>query len=116
MSNVFSIQNNDFSYSKIVTFFNALGLALVAFWGCLVGLTPLAFAQDKEVISIETTVTGNQEQPKVLYIVPWKEATDTTILSLPVTTKLDDVFDHVERVEHQRHVRFVESLSGVEEP
>jgi len=72
-------------------------------------------AQDSEVITIDDTVVGNQEQPKVLYIVPWKSATDATILSLPVKTKMTDVFDHVDRTEHQRHVQFLESLNGLGE-
>lgn len=72
-------------------------------------------AQDNEVITIDDTVVGNQEQPKVLYIVPWKSATDATILSLPIKTKMTDVFDHVDRSEHQRHVQFLESLNGLDE-
>lgn len=115
MSKLFSVRNNISSFIKRMNFFKYFGVFLCSSFGFTIALSPLVFAQDDEVISIETTVTGNQEQPKVLYIVPWKEATDTTILSLPITTKLDDVFDHVDRAEHQRHVRFVESLSGVDE-
>ena len=69
-------------------------------------------AQDNEVITMGTTVIGNQEQPKVLYIVPWQPATDVTILSLPVTSLMSDVFDHVDREEHRREIQFVESLDG----
>ena len=72
------------------------------------------FAQDNEVITMSTTVVGNQEQPKVLYIIPWQPATDVTILSLPVTSLMNDVFDHVDREEHRREIQFVESLDGKE--
>lgn len=74
-----------------------------------------SLAQDNEVITMEDTVIGNQEQPKVLYIVPWKSATDNDILSLPVQSKMTDVFDHVDRTEHQRHVQFLESLQSLGE-
>lgn len=64
-----------------------------------------------EVVNLKDTIVGNQEQPTVLYIVPWKPADDTTILYLPLSSKArEEIFSHVERVEHQRKVQFVEEL------
>lgn len=74
----------------------------------------IVYAQSDNVVSLETTVVGNQEQPKVLYIVPWQSATDTTILSLPVTSLTNDVFDHVDRDEHKREIQFIEELDAKE--
>ncbi len=68
-----------------------------------------AFAQDVDV-RIDETVTGNQEQPKVLYIVPWKEAEDDSILEQPLQSQVRNVFGHVERAEHQRKLQFIEVL------
>lgn len=76
--------------------------------------TANVLAQDDEIVTMSTTIVGNQEQPKVLYIVPWQPATDVTILSLPVTSLMSDVFDHVDREEHRREVQFIEALDGTE--
>lgn len=72
---------------------------------------PLGQAQEQGVIVLSDTVIGNQEQPKVLYIVPWQEADDATMLNLPLhSTLLHDVFDHIERPEHRRRIQYLEQL------
>ena len=71
-----------------------------------------AVAQQQGVVVLSDTVTGNQEQPKVLYIVPWQAAKDDTILNQPLTTKIHgDVFAHVERAEHLRELQYLEQLT-----
>lgn len=71
----------------------------------------LASAQEEGVVVLSDTVTGNQEQPKVLYIVPWQAAEDDTMLKQPLATKLhSEVFEHVEREEHKRELRHLQSL------
>lgn len=82
-------------------------LLLAAVWGAA-----QAYGQEEEgVVVLSDTVTGNQEQPKVLYIVPWQAAEDDTILKQPLATKLhSEVFEHVEREEHQRELRYLRSL------
>ena len=78
-------------------------------WG--MGAAALAQQQQRDVLNLSDTIVGNQEQPTVLYIVPWKPAEDTTILYLPLTSKaMEQLFGHVERVEHQRQVQFIEQL------
>lgn len=67
--------------------------------------------QVTEVVNLSATIVGNQEQPTVLYIVPWKAAEDTTILYLPLSSKaMEHIFGHVERVEHKRQVQYIEHL------
>ncbi len=67
--------------------------------------------QVTEVVNLSATIVGNQEQPTVLYIVPWKPAEDTTILYLPLSSKaMEHIFGHVERVEHKRQVQYIEHL------
>lgn len=68
-------------------------------------------AEDSDVVEMGATVKGNQEQPKVFYIVPWKPAKDHTILYQPLTSKLDVIFHHVERREHRRQVEFLDDLT-----
>lgn len=77
-------------------------------------LSNRSFAQDGAVIELSTTVTGNQEQPKVLYIVPWQAAEDNTLLQQALSRHTSEaVFGHVERSEHRREIEF---LSEVTEP
>ena len=63
----------------------------------------------EDVVSISTTVKGNQEHPSVTYIVPWRQAADENALTMPFKTRtsLGDVFEHVERVEHEREVSYL---------
>ena len=78
----------------------------------LVMMLPNALAQDDGVVVLSDTVTGNQEQPKVLYIVPWQAAEDDTILKQPLATQLhSEVFEHVERQEHIRELKYLQTLS-----
>jgi hypothetical protein len=80
-------------------------------WLYLLIVTP-AFAQDDGVVVLKDTVTGNQEQPKVSYIVPWQAANDDTILKQPLATQLhSDVFEHIERQEHIRELNYLQTLS-----
>lgn len=66
---------------------------------------------ERRVLNLGTTITGNQEQPKVLYIVPWKAAyEDVAIPYRPINGQTDSVFSHLERHEHQRHLNFLEQL------
>ena len=82
---------------------------------CLSIYLPSAYAQDEGVITIDETVRGSQEQPKVLYIVPWKPAVDDTILDQTMETNLENIFRHVERVEHRRQVEFISDLESQSE-
>ncbi|HEY7773001.1 MAG TPA: hypothetical protein VIC26_07455 [Marinagarivorans sp.] len=63
----------------------------------------------EDVVSISTTVKGNQEHPGVTYIVPWRQAADESALTMPFKTRtsLGDVFEHVERAEHEREVSYL---------
>lgn len=65
------------------------------------------------VQSLRATITGNQEQPKVLYIVPWKAAYEHAAVPLkPISGQTEKVFRHMERHEHQRHVEFLQEFSA----
>ncbi len=78
----------------------------------LLAIAATALAQKEGVVVLSETVTGNQEQPKVLYIVPWQPANDDTILNQPLSTKLHrDLFAHIERPEHLRELQYLEQLA-----
>lgn len=86
-----------------------LGCALVL-W--LTVYPSTLWAQQEDVVELSATVTGNQEQPKVIYIVPWKAAEDDSILYQPLNGKTDNVFGHVERSEHRRELKFIKDMEA----
>ena len=63
------------------------------------------------VVNMEATVKGNQEQPKVLYIVPWKAPEGPKALYQSVDSQLQAVFSHVDRTEFRRQLHYLEQLS-----
>ena len=62
-----------------------------------------------------TEITGNQELPKVLYIVPWKKAQPGELTGRPVNTLLDEVLAPLDREEFTRQVDYYGDLYGDEE-
>jgi hypothetical protein len=59
-----------------------------------------------------TSITGNAELPKVLYIVPWKKSDLGDLVGRPVNTLLDEVLAPVDRAVFQRHLSYYDSLHG----
>ena len=59
-----------------------------------------------------TSITGNAELPKVLYIVPWKKSDLGDLVGRPVNTLLDEVLAPIDRAVFQRHLSYYDSLYG----
>ena len=59
-----------------------------------------------------TEITGNQELPKVMYIVPWQKADPGDLMGKPVNTLLDEVLAPLDREEFVRQVDFYDDLQG----
>lgn len=62
-----------------------------------------------------TEVTGNQELPKVLYIVPWQKSGPAELMGKPVNTLLDEVLAPIDRTEFVRQVDYYDDLYRGEE-
>ena len=62
-----------------------------------------------------TEITGNQELPKVLYIVPWQKSEPGELTGKPVNTLLDEVLAPVDRTEFIRRVDYYSDLYGTKE-
>ena len=59
-----------------------------------------------------TEITGNQELPKVLYIVPWQKSDPGDLMGRPVNTLLDEVLAPIDREEFLRQVDYHDDLYG----
>lgn len=59
-----------------------------------------------------TEITGNQELPKVLYIVPWQKSDPGELVGPPVNTLLDEVLAPVDRTEFLRQVDYYNDLNA----
>ena len=55
-------------------------------------------------------ITGNQELPKVLYIVPWQKSEAGELVGKPVNTLLDEVLAPIDRSEFLRQVDYYGDL------
>lgn len=55
-------------------------------------------------INLQTTVTGNQEQPRVLYILPWQSPQAANVDFESLDNQQKAVFGHIEREELRREL------------
>lgn len=59
-----------------------------------------------KVITLQSTVKGNREQPKVLYILPWQKADRVQLSYQPMRGVVDNVFNGVDRDELLRELNY----------
>ena len=59
-----------------------------------------------------TEITGNQELPKVLYIVPWQKSDPGDLTGKPVNSLIDEVLAPLDREEFVRQVEYYNDLNG----
>ena len=57
------------------------------------------------------SIIGNQELPKVLYIVPWKRSELGDLMGRPVNSLLDEVLAPVDRDVFRRYLEYYEELN-----
>ena len=75
------------------------------------GLPSLAAAQEP-VVTLRATVTGNQEQPRVMYILPWQAPQPTEFEYQPAQALADDLFRRLDRDEYARELKYREALDA----
>jgi hypothetical protein len=64
-------------------------------------------------IELEDVIRGNQEQPKVLTIVPWQSPKEKQALPSLISQRLDKAFQALERAEFQREIQFFDSYEKI---
>ncbi len=72
-----------------------------------------ALAQEP-VVTLRATVTGNQEQPRVMYILPWQPPEARDYEYVPAQALADDLFRGVDRDEFVRELEYREALGGAD--
>lgn len=93
----------------------SMAITLVALLAASLTLAaPAEKKADEATVVLHSTITGNQEQPKVLYIVPWQPPGSADKLMQPVKPVLDDVFAPVDRAEFQRELKYREKAAAME--
>lgn len=82
---------------------------------CLV--LPLGFlshivnAQEPAVIKLEETIRGNQEQPKVLTIVPWQSPKAKKALPSPIVERINKTFKPLQRDELRLQIQILNNAN-----
>jgi hypothetical protein len=79
--------------------------------GLLVVISGIVQAQEAKVV-LRSTVTGNQEQPKVLYIVPWQQADIPGLSYQPMQNLVEGIYDQVDREEFLRELSYREKINA----
>lgn len=74
--------------------------------GCLAALASASIVAEDRIDLEGTTITGNRELPKVLYIVPWKRTLSGELVGKPVQSLLDEALAPVDRDVFRRQVEY----------
>ncbi|MGD9385050.1 MAG: hypothetical protein PVF28_00760 [Thioalkalispiraceae bacterium] len=85
---------------------------ILIFISCLSLSGPLLAEESLEMEG--TRIRGNQELPKVLYIVPWKRSEIPDLSQPPLESLIDEALAPVDREVFQRKIRYYDSLSTQE--
>lgn len=81
----------------------------------LLCLSALSSAEEALVV-LESTVVGNQEQPKVLYLLPWQSAAMPEQLFQPFETLVGNLYQPIEREQFLRELRFRQENLRADQP
>jgi len=92
-----------------------LGTRSIAHTGCfaclsgLLWLATCAHAADR--LDLEgTTITGSQELPKALHIVPWKPAEAGELAARPMNSLVDEILAPIDRDVFLRELEYYEAV------
>jgi hypothetical protein len=81
-------------------------------WFVLAGVSSPLFAAQPQIITIESTITGSQEQPKVISIVPWQKPRPPEYFGEEITGLglKADVFQSIDRESFNREMHYISTM------
>ncbi len=74
----------------------------ISLWIFTLILAPGSFAAEDRIEMEQTVISGNQELPKVLYIVPWRDSDQTPIAAHEPQLSLEQLFTPIHPYEFRR--------------
>ena len=80
----------------------------------VIALLPTIAPAQQAIVTLRSTVTGNREQPKVMYIVPWQQPGSTEFRYSPGSRLAEDLFTQLDRDEFRRELDYRELLAPAE--
>ncbi|MBI3899558.1 MAG: hypothetical protein HY308_14870 [Gammaproteobacteria bacterium] len=78
---------------------------------CFVGATSLAWGADRLELP-GARITGSQESPRAIYIIPWQSPSPTDLVGRPTSSLLDEVLAPVDRDVFRREVEYHSQLQA----
>ncbi|MGI9290549.1 MAG: hypothetical protein ACR2QG_04625 [Gammaproteobacteria bacterium] len=82
---------------------------------CAVGVLAQDASSQVDRLQLDSSsITGNQELPKVMYIVPWKEAGMSELQGKPANSLIDEVLAPLDRDVFRRQVHYFDQLNSQE--
>lgn len=76
------------------------------------GLAASSTLAQEAVVTLRSTVTGNQEQPKVMYLLPWQQREPTEFEYTPDQGLTQDLFTRIDRTEFLRELNYRSQLAN----
>ena len=77
-------------------------------------VAPLPRESADQLLLDATAIRGNQELPRVMYIVPWKDPRLGDVIGKPVNSLIDEVLAPVDRDVFRRQTKYFDQLYGSE--
>lgn len=69
-------------------------------------------ATAERIIMQGTAIIGNQELPKILYIVPWKKSELPDLSEPPLESLIDEALMPIERSVFRRQIEYYQTLNA----
>ncbi|NKB99216.1 MAG: hypothetical protein GKR90_12085 [Pseudomonadales bacterium] len=101
-------------------------LVVAGVFSVCLGLSSLAWGVDEKQTSVaempvgvvqldETVISGNQELPKVLYILPWREPQGLPEIEIEAESVSAEVFRRLYPPAYRRELGYFETLQGLQD-
>lgn len=82
---------------------------------CCLLLPPLVRAQQETVEMEGTSIIGNRELPKVLYIVPWKKPAPGELVAQPIKSIYESAMVPLDRDVFRRQLKYFRAFNDSRE-